>query len=90
MQNVHAHGLLAGTREAVAEQLRLGQELRRKVDRPDSASEDAALSSEDDDSASDAEAGNAGEGTPAGGRVGRSALAKAKAAAMDIINGAQC
>jgi U3 small nucleolar RNA-associated protein 14 len=85
----------AGTREAVAEQLRLGQELRRRIERPEeggaSDRERSGASSDDDDDDSGSD-GSQGAAQPANGgdrsRAGRSALAKAKAAALDIINSA--
>ncbi|BDA46715.1 probable U3 small nucleolar RNA-associated protein 14 homolog A [Coccomyxa sp. Obi] len=73
-----------GTQEAIAEQLRLGQELRRKVERPESeSSEDESGSSASE--ASDGE--EAGQADANGRPHSRRAAAKLKAAALDIING---
>lgn len=73
-----------GTQEAIAEQLRLGQELRRKVERPESG-ESSGEGFSGTDSASDAEEAAVGA---SGRQHSRRAAAKIKAAALDIINGA--
>lgn len=74
-------GLAAGTRDAIQEQLRLGQELRRKVEAPGSASGD---DSDGDDSATDASDEEDGAQEDLS-KPSRKAVAKAKAAAMDIL-----
>ena len=81
--------ILAGTREALAEQLRLGQELRRKVERPDSGS-DASTDASDASDASDGErAADGGSGGGNDGQVGggRASSARVKAAALDLLQG---
>jgi hypothetical protein len=80
----------AGTREALAEQLRLGQELRRRVERPASGS-DASTSASDasGDEGGEGEAGGGGgSGEGAAAKRGRGAGARAKAAALDLLHGA--
>jgi hypothetical protein len=86
----------AGTREALAEQLRLGQELRRRVERPASGS-DASTSASDASGDEGGEAGEGGEveagssevgGEGAVAKRGRGAGARAKAAALDLLHGA--
>ena len=75
---------VSGTQEAIAEQLRLGQELRRKVERPGSESSEDESGSSASEASDDEEAGQA----DANGRPhSRRAAAKMKAAALDIING---
>ena len=74
-------GLAAGTRDAIQEQLRLGQELRRKVEAPGSASGDDSDGYDSATDASDAEDG--AQEDPS--KPSRKAVAKAKAAAMDIL-----
>ena len=69
-----------GTREAIQEQLRTGQELRRKVEAPGSASEDDSGA----DSATDASDEEAGA-EPDLSKPSKKAMARAKAAAMDIM-----
>jgi hypothetical protein len=72
----------AGTQEAITEQLRLGQELRRKVEWPDTESEDESGSSASDVSDEEEDAEGAGARPHS-----RRAAAKMKAAALDIISG---
>eukprot|EP00955_Chlamydomonas_euryale_P013774 148444-Chlamydomonas_euryale.AAC.3 len=72
-----------GTKEALAEQLRLGQELRRKIEGR-GADGSSADSASDATEASDGEAAGAiGAGTSHTGRMS----AKAKAAALEILTG---
>ncbi|KAK9806336.1 hypothetical protein WJX72_010623 [[Myrmecia] bisecta] len=75
-----------GTKAAVTEQLRLGEELRRKVDKADDGSE----SDSESDGGTSASEGE-GEGKePAGyaaAKKGRGMSAKAKAAALDLLQG---
>lgn len=71
----------AGTRDAIQEQLRMGQELRRKVEAPGSGSEDNS----DTDSATDASGDEADEAAADLSKPSKKAIAKAKAAAMDIM-----
>lgn len=77
--------MVAGTRDAVAEQLRLGQELRRKIDRPEDSTSDEEGSSDNDDSATDA---SEAEDGAAARPNSRRAVAKAKAAYLDMVDGA--
>ncbi len=76
-----------GTQEAIAEQLRLGQELRRKVERPESG-DSSGEGSSGTDSASDASDVEQLAAGASGRQHSRRAAAKIKAAALDIINGA--
>ncbi|GAX85472.1 hypothetical protein CEUSTIGMA_g12888.t1 [Chlamydomonas eustigma] len=69
----------AGTKEALAEQLRLGQSLRRKIEGKDEVNEDS------DDEISSSEGGE--DGTLGDVRVKKGLSAKAKAAALDLITG---
>ena len=71
----------AGTRDAIQEQLRMGQELRRKVEAPDNGSEDDSGA----DSATDASDDEDGDAAQDLSKPSRKAVAKAKAAAMDIM-----
>ncbi len=71
----------AGTRDAIQEQLRMGQELRRKVEAPGSGSEDDS----DSDSATDASGDEGDEAAADLSKPSKKAIAKAKAAAMDIM-----
>ena len=74
---------LAGTKEAIEEQLRLGQELRRKVDRMEPAG-----GSETDASDADTDADSSGDDADDdGSKLGKSATAKARAAAAAILEG---
>ncbi|GAX81102.1 hypothetical protein CEUSTIGMA_g8536.t1 [Chlamydomonas eustigma] len=75
----------AGTKEALAEQLRLGQSLRRKIEGKDEVNED---SDDDDDEISSSEGGeNLEDGTLGDVRVKKGLSAKAKAAALHLITG---
>lgn len=62
----------------------MGQELRRKVDAPGSASEDGS-GADDSDSATDASGDEDGDAQQDLSKPSRAAIAKAKAAAMDIM-----
>ncbi len=77
----HSCGFATGTRDAIQEQLRLGQELRRKVEAPGSASMD---DSDGEDSATDASDGEDAAQEDLS-KPSRKAVAKTKAAAMDIL-----
>lgn len=73
-----------GTKAAIAEQLRLGQELRKRIDRIQPGGDDSdASTSASEDEVSD------GEGTtPAESKGGRVMTSKAKTAALDLLEGA--
>lgn len=74
-----------GTREAIAEQLRLGEELRRRVDRMDPVSGSDTEASHSTGS-SDAEGSESDGASPS--RSSRKASAKTRAAAAAILEGA--
>jgi U3 small nucleolar RNA-associated protein 14 len=75
-----------GTKQAVAEQLRLGEELRKKVHKMNAggAGSDTDASDEDDEDNTSASGSDSEEEE---GRGRGQLSAKAKAAALDIING---
>ncbi|KAG7667273.1 hypothetical protein Ndes2526B_g04225 [Nannochloris sp. 'desiccata'] len=79
-----------GTKQAVAEQLRLGEELRKKVHKMnaggDSSDTDASDDNHTDDTSASASEGDEEDNNR--GRNGRGQLSsKAKAAALEILNG---
>ncbi|PSC76740.1 U3 small nucleolar RNA-associated 14-like protein A isoform A [Micractinium conductrix] len=80
-----------GTRAAVAEQLRLGEELRQKVNRmkPRGDDSDGSTSASEGESGSDDEGAGAGGagGSFAGPRAGAGMGSKAKAAALELLEG---
>ncbi|KAI3427018.1 hypothetical protein D9Q98_006960 [Chlorella vulgaris] len=78
-----------GTRLAVAEQLRLGQELRQRVDRmkrPKGDDSDASTSASDGEDGSGSEEEEGGN-TFAGPAAGRGMGSKAKVAALELLQG---
>ena len=78
----------AGTREALAEQLRLGQELRRKVERPASGSDGSTDASDASDASGDEHGAGGGAGAaPAKDGGGRAQPARVRAAALDLLHG---
>lgn len=83
--------MTAGTREAIEEQLRLGQELRRRVDRmspaPGSGTDASGESESDSD---DSVSGSDAEGAPQGNGLSRKAADEARAAAAAILEGELC
>ncbi|PRW50835.1 U3 small nucleolar RNA-associated 14-like protein A [Chlorella sorokiniana] len=79
-----------GTRQAVAEQLRLGEELRQRVNRmkPSRGSDsDASTSASDDEGSSGDERAPRGGETFAGPQAGRGMGSKVKAAALEMLEG---
>ena len=88
---------LPGTREALQEQIRLGQTLRRKAnaapgsraDREDGGVEDDGVDASDDDDDDDDGEGGSDGGDPGAGAARRRAAAEARAhaTAMDVLAG---
>lgn len=73
--------MLAGTKEALQEQMRLGQELRRKVERVDEPGED-------DSSGGSTEASDDEGGELPQHKMSQRAARKLRAGALDILEGA--
>ena len=76
-----------GTREALAEQLRLGQELRSKVERPASDSEGSTDASDASDASGDEHGAGTGAAMQRKSCGGRSQPAYVRAAALDLLQG---
>ncbi|KAK9827643.1 hypothetical protein WJX81_002537 [Elliptochloris bilobata] len=74
-----------GTREALAEQLRLGQELRRRVERPASGSDASTDASDASDASGDERDADGAKGGAAQSGGGRAASVRVKAAALDLL-----
>lgn len=78
---------IVGTKEAIAEQLRLGEELRRKVARADSVhgsdTDDSAGGDKSDDDSDD----ELDHDTEDGNKVGKKAENKLRNAATEILEG---
>lgn len=77
----------AGTREALAEQLRLGQELRRKVERPASGSDGSTDASDASDASGDERGAGGGAAVQTSSGGGRAQPARVRAAALDLLQG---
>ncbi len=74
-----------GTKQAVAEQLRLGEELRKKVHKMNAGGDSGTDASDDDEDSTSASGSDSED--DGGGNGGRGQLSsKAKQAALDIIN----
>lgn len=78
-----------GKKEAIAEQLRLGEELRRRVDRADKVQ--GSDTDESDENKSDDESDNSKDGSDQeledGGKYSKRTATKLRATAAQILNG---